>query len=190
MPDSAQHTKFRINLNLLHPKELQIKLPERFVKWLISYGRFIVILVEIVVVAAFLARFKYDANLDELKKEINQDLPYVEGLAADEALIDQTQNRLALIDKTYLGSGRWQETIVNISSLTPSSIQFIGLSLEEKDEKNVTFKINAITVSNTDLGIFLNNLRARDNFRDINLANITFEGNQISFMVTGTNLTI
>ena len=46
------------------------------------------------------------------------------------------------------------ETIVNISSLTPSSIQFLGLSLEEKDEKNVTFRINATTISNVDLGIF------------------------------------
>lgn len=190
MPDSAQQPKLRIKLNLLHPKELQTKLPEKFVKWLISYGRFIVILVEIVVVAAFLTRFKYDADLDELKREINRDLPYVEGLAADEALIGQTQNRLALIDKTYLSSGRWQETIVNISSLTPSSIQFIGLALEEKDEKNITFKINATTVSNTDLGIFLNSLRTQDNFRDINLANIAFEDEQILFTVTGTSLAI
>lgn len=190
MSESAQQPKLRIKLNLLHPKEMRMKLAERFVKWLISYGRFIVILVEIIVVAAFLARFKYDADLDSLKKEINQDLPYIEGLEADEALIDQTQNRLALIDKTYLSSDRWQETILNISSLTPSSIQFLGLSLEEKDETSVTFKINATTISNVDLGIFLNTLRTQNNFRDINLANIAFEDNQILFTITGTSLKI
>lgn len=185
MPDSAQHSQLRIKLNLLHPKELQIKLTERFVKWLITYGRFIVILVEVVVVAAFLTRFKYDADLDNLKRKINEDLPYVEGLAPQEALITQTQNRLALIDKTYLSQNRWQSTILNISALTPTSIQFIGLSLEEQDEKNVGFKINAITFSNTDLGIFLNNLRSQDDFSNINLANISFEADQILFTITG-----
>lgn len=190
MSDSAQSPRLRIKLNLLHPKELQMKLPERFLKWLISYGRFIVIFVEIIVVIAFLTRFKYDADLDELKRKINQDLPYVEGLSTDEALIEQTQKRLALIDKTYLTSDNWQETIVNLSSLTPSSIQFRGLNLEEKDEKNINFRINASTISNTDLGIFLNNLRTKDYLRDINLTNIGFEDNQILFTVTGTNLSL
>ncbi|MBI2594057.1 PilN domain-containing protein [Candidatus Daviesbacteria bacterium] len=190
MSDSAQSQRLRIKLNLLHPKELQMKLPERFLKWLISYGRFIVIFVEIIVVAAFLSRFKYDADLDELKRKINQDLPYVEGLSTDEALIEQTQNRLALIDKTYLASDLWQETIVNLSSLTPSSIQFRGLTLEEKDEKNIAFRINGSTISNTDLGVFLNNLRTQDYLRDINLTNIGFEDDQILFTVTGTNLSL
>lgn len=189
MSSSAQNPKFRIKLNLLHPHELQMKLHERFVKWLVSYGRFIVILVEIVVVAAFLARFKYDADLDNLKKQINQDLPYVEGLAPDEALINQTQNKLALIDKIYLNSDKWQSTVVDIASLTPSSVQFVGLNLEEQ-ENNLTFKISGKTVSNTDLGVFLNSLRTRNNFREINLASIAFEEDEIVFTITGTSLSI
>ncbi len=190
MPSSAQQNKLRINLNLLHPKELQSKLPEKFIKWLISYGRFIVIFVEIIVVAAFLARFKYDADLDDLKRKINQDLPYVEGQAADEALIDQTQNKLALIDKTFLSGDRWQETVVALSAQTPGSIRFIGLSLEEKDQANLNFRLSGSTISNTDLGIFLNNLRSQKNFSEINLANISFENDQILFTITGVSLKI
>lgn len=188
MPSSAQPPKLRINLNLLHPKENPAKLPERFLKWLITYGRFIVIFVEIVVVAAFLGRFKLDADLDELKRKINRDLPYVEGLFVDEALIKQTQNKLALIDKTYSNSDKWQEVVLDLSSQIPESIQFTGLQLDEKDESSLNFKITAITVSNSDLGIFLNNLRAVSNFREINLASISFERNQIVFTVTGTRI--
>lgn len=188
MSDSAQPSKLRIDLNLLHPKEIQARLPEKFLKWLITYGRFIVILVEVVVVAAFLTRFKFDADLDNLKTKIRQDLPYVEGQATDEALINQTQTKLALIDKTFLAGDRWQETIIEISSQTPSSIQFLGLLLEEKDEQNINFKISALTLSNVDLGIFLNNLRGQDNLRDINLANISFDEDQILFTITGTRL--
>lgn len=188
MSDSAQAPKLRISLNLLHPREVQAKLSEKFLKWLITYGRYIVILVEVVVVAAFLARFKYDADLDNLKIKINQDLPYVEGQATDEALINQTQVKLALIDKSFLSSDKWQEAIIELASQTPDSIQFVGLLLEEKDEQNLSFRISASTLSNTDLGIFLNNLRSQENLSDINLASISFDNEQISFAITGTRL--
>ena len=181
-----QSSKLRINLNLLHPKESPLKLPERFLKWLISYGRFIVIFVEIIVVAAFLTRFKLDADLDNLKNQINRDLPYIEGKSADEALIKQAQTKLALIDKIYLNDEKWQETIVEISSQIPASIVFTGLTLEEKDEKAVNFRVNGTTPSNSDLGIFLNNLRALDNFSEINLSSISFDQQQIIFTITGS----
>ncbi len=187
MPNSAPETKLRINLNLLHPKELQTRLGEKFIKWLVTYGRFIVIFVEIIVVSAFVARFKYDADLDQLKKDINADLPYIEEQATDEALIDQTQNKLALIDKTYLSYDRWQSTTLLLATLTPKSIVFIGLSLEDKDEKSVIFRVNGSTLSNTDLGIFLNNLRGQDTLSEINLTNIAFEDNQIVFTITGAS---
>lgn len=190
MPNSAQPTKLRISLNLLHPKEIPPKLPERFLKWLITYGRFIVIFVEIIVVAAFLARFKLDADLDDLKRKINLDLPYIEGLSVDEATIKQTQTKLALISKTYSASDKWQEVVVDLSSQIPDSVLFTGLLLEEKDDGSVSFKISGITISNSDLGIFLNNLRSLNNFREINLANISFDQQQILFTITGVKLKI
>lgn len=185
MAESAQPTKLRINLNLLHPKEAPAKLPERFLKWLITYGRFIVIFVEVIVVAAFLTRFKLDADLDNLKTEINRDLPYIEGKARDEALIKQTHTKLALIDKIYLNDDKWQEALVDVSAQMPSSIQLIGVLMEEKDDKSLTFRLNGITLSNSDLGIFLNNIRSLENFSDINLANISFDRQEILFSITG-----
>lgn len=186
MADSAQQSsKLRIDLNLLHPKEAPAKLPERFLKWLITYGRFIVIIVEVIVVAAFLTRFKLDADLDNLKTKINQDLPYVEGLEPDEALIKQTQSKLALIDKVYQNSAKWQEVVVDVSSLVPQSVIFSGLSLEEKDEQSVNFRISGTTISNSDLGIFLNSLRKTEGFKEVTLASIAFEQNQIVFTISG-----
>lgn len=191
MAVSAQDSqKLRINVNLLHPKEAPAKLPERFIKWLITYGRFIVILVEVIVVGAFLTRFKLDADLDNLKTKINQDLPYVEGLEPDETLIRITQNKLGFIDKTYLAADKWQETVVEISNQTPGSIVFTGLALEGKDDTTVSFRISAGTTSNSDLGIFLNNLRSVKSFKDINLASIAFEQNQIIFAITGNKVKI
>jgi hypothetical protein len=186
MAESAQQPqKLRISLNLLHPKEASTKLPEKFLKWLISYGRFIVIFVEIIVVGAFLARFKLDADLDNLKRQINLDLPYVEGFATDEALIKQVQTKLGIIDKAYLNADKWQETVLYLSAQIPQSITFIALTLDEKDEESVNFKISGTTFSNSDLGIFLNSLRGDDSFREVNLASIIFDRQQIVFTITG-----
>lgn len=189
MAESAQGTsKLRINLNLLHPKEAPAKLPERFLKWLISYGRFIVIFVEIIVVGAFLMRFKLDADLDDLKKRINLDLPYVEGLANDEAWIRQTQDRLALIDKVYSKDERWQQVIVDLSEQMPQSIVFINLFLDGEEEGFVEFKVSGITLSNSDLAVFINNLRNLEDYRDIRLANIAFDRQEITFTITGKRI--
>lgn len=188
MAESAQASKLRIDLNLLHPREAPAKLPERFLKWLITYGRFIVIFVEIIVVSAFLARFKYDADLDVLKGKINQDLPYVEGLATDEALIKQTQIKLDLVDKTYIDSEKWQEAILSVASQLPKSIVFSGLQLDGSDTQVVKFRIAGSTPSNSDLGIFLNSLRKTPGFKEINLASISFEQNQIVFTITGSKV--
>ena len=186
MADSAQQpTKLRISLNLLHPKEAPSKLPEKFLKWLITYGRFIVIFVEVIVVAAFLTRFKLDADLDALKIKIRSDLPYIEDRAIDEAEIKQTQTKLGLIDKIYLNEDRWQETVIAISEQIPQSIVFNGLFIESEGETSVKFRITASTFSNSDLGIFLNNLRVLENFKDINLASISFDRQQILFTITG-----
>jgi len=186
MHETAQKSRLRVNVNLLHPKELPPKLPERFLKWLLSYGRFIVIAVEIVVVAAFISRFKLDADLDELKRKINLDLPYIEGLSADEALIKQTDLRLSTISQTYSQTPDWDKIFGKITSLLPKSIIFTNLTIERTaSPTNLNLRINAQTTSNTDLAIFLNNLRKDNFFRDINLATINFDQDQIIFTITG-----
>lgn len=186
MSQSAQKPVLRISVNLLHPKEVPAKLPERFLKWLINYGRFIVIVVEIVVVASFIARFKYDADLDELKRKINLDLPYVEGLSTDEALIKQTQLRLSTINNSYNNSPEWVNTLSKINSLIPLNIKFSTFVIENSaPPKGLTFKINASTPSNSELSVFLNNLRGDQSFKDITLVNISFEQEQIIFSITG-----
>lgn len=186
MSEPAQKPKLRIDVNLLHPKEIPPKLPERFLRWLISYGRFIVIAVEIIVVASFITRFKFDADLDDLKRKINLDLPYVEGLAADEALIKQTQLRLTTINQNYTQTPDWQTVFNKISSQMPGSVKITSLSFEKNGNTgNLSFKLNALTGSNTDLAVFLNNLRKDVYFKDINLANISFDQEQIIFTITG-----
>ena len=85
--------KFKISLNLLYSQGTPLKWPAKILTWALSAGRYIGIAVEILVLATFAARFKFDADLADLKEKINQQIPYIESLQKEESLIKQTQFR-------------------------------------------------------------------------------------------------
>lgn len=177
----------RVNLNLLYPQGIPQKLPVRFLKWLISYGRFIVVIVEIVVLACFALRFKFDADLANLKEKINSQVPFLESLYLDEALIAQTQLRLSSIKNTYTFSPMWSKTLTELSSQMPTGVKLTSLNLERvSQEDTLTFKVSAQTPSNNDVAAFLNGLKRSQFFKDANLASISFDQGVIIFTITGT----
>lgn len=184
---TAQKKHSRLNLNLLYSQGAGNKLPIRFIRWLISYGRFIVVVVEIVVVSAFVYRFKLDADLANIKEQINEQIPYIESLSVNEAKIQQTNLRLSVIKKTYAASVKWHDILSKILRNTPTSIKFTNLSLEAAESTNTPypFKISAQATTNNAVAVFLARLKKEDGFFDINLTSIALEEGQIVFTVTG-----
>lgn len=183
----APPPRLRIKLNLLYPQGIIEKLPIKFLKWLISYGRFIVIAVEVVVVAAFVFRFTLDARLDDLKRKINNEKPFIEGLSTDEALIRQTQLKLTTISSKYQELDKWSELLPKISRYVPSQIRFTSLALDKNGSPEISFKIIGKSKSNVDLSIFLNNLKKDPIFKNINLDTISFDQGEISFTISGSS---
>ncbi len=177
----------RINLNLLYPQGVPQKIYVKFLKWLISYGRFIVVGVEIVVLACFGMRFKLDADLADLKEKIKSQVPYLESLVADEALIKQTQLRISTIQSTYALSPAWIKTLKEISSLTPVDVKLTSLSLEKSPIPNtLNFKISAQTPSHNMLSAFLSGLRGSESLKEVSLSNISYDDGAITFSITGS----
>lgn len=176
----------RVNLNLLYPQGIPQKLPVRFLRWLISYGRFIVVIVEIVVLVCFALRFKFDADLANLKEKINSQVPFLESLYLDEALIAQTQLRLSRIKNTYTFSPMWSKTLTELSSQMPTGVKLTSLNLERvPQEGSLTFKVSAQTPSNNDVAAFLNGLKRNQFFKDANLTSVSFDQGIIIFTITG-----
>lgn len=184
---TAHIPKSRINLNLLYPQGVKSQIPVLFLKWLIAYGRFIVIIVELVVVGTFVTRFKYDADLEDLKDQIAQGLPYLESLNADELKIRQTQLEIDTIKNSYNLTPTWSELFKTIAQKTPQSVKFTNLVFEPViNTSDVAFRISATTNANDNLIVFIRELKNTPNFKDINLASISFEEGNITFTLTGT----
>lgn len=187
MANSARQLLSRLNLNLLYPQGIPQKWPLKFLRWLISYGRFIVIAVEVIVLATFAMRFKLDADLAILKENIDSRVPFIESLAEGEAAIKQTQLRLSQIRKNYTNLPPWQETLTEISDQIPQQTRLTSLTFERaSNTTNLQFKLTAQAATHTELAIFLNGLKNNPQFTNVALANINFDERELVFTITGT----
>lgn len=180
MPKKSSFVK--INLDLLKPQSEPQRVALKLFKWLLSSGRFLVIIVEVLVLVAFLIRFKLDADLASTKEAIEQQVPYIESLAADEVLIRQTQFQLSSIRHIRSDSVDLAEVIKKIASKTPSSIILKTIQLQKDDKMNI--KINGSAGENSAVASFMAGLKSETSFTDLNLADVSIEGNNINFTIT------
>jgi hypothetical protein len=174
-----------ISINLLHPQGFPEKLPIKFLKWLLNYGRYIVIFVEIIVLAAFVYRFKLDSDLGTIIDKINSTLPYIQSLSQDEALIKQTQQRLSVIKTTYAKNALIDQVSDKITHLLPDNTRLSSLSINLADAPT-QIKITAQTTSNSDVSTFLNNLKLEKGLlQNVQMIGVSFDQGSITFIITG-----
>ncbi|MCL5410058.1 MAG: PilN domain-containing protein [Patescibacteria group bacterium] len=165
---------FKVNL-LVH-KEDQLKIEFKLVKWLLSSGKFIVIFVEIIVVGAFIARYKMDADLAAIKAKIAEQVPYIQSLKEDEILIKQTQFQLNTIKQIRQESPAYTSIMQKISQETPQDIILSNVALD----RTRTYPTTSITITGTtpntiSLAAFLRALQKDSSFTDVTLTNLSLE---------------
>lgn len=177
-------SKINLNLNILFPQGTPQKLPIKFLKWLLSYGRFIALVVEAVVIVTFVARFKLDADLASLKDKINAQVPFIQSLSQDEAQIKQTQLKLTQIRTVYASEPNWQSILTEISNQLPAGVTLSVINLDHT-QPVLAFRVNGQASSNSDLATFIAGLKQDQTFNNINLTNVTFDSGQLTFTITG-----
>jgi hypothetical protein len=133
-----------VKVNLLPPSDFEVSFWGRFLKWAVTTGRYIIILTELVVIIAFLARFKLDEDLRNLSEQINGQVSFLELQQGQELEFLAVQNRLretglilaARVDVTgyldYLESKLTPELVIKSRSVTPEGLMFSGVTLDEK----------------------------------------------------------
>ena len=181
MPKSKP--KLAIRLDLLKPQSNPEKLPVKLIRWLLSTGRYIFVLVEALVLIAFGARFKLDADLSAKKEAIEQQIPYIESLKPYEILIRQTQLKLATINTLKTNSADYPVILKKIADQTPLGVKLIGMNLDKSIDK-VTIKINAQAQNNNDLTNFVAGLKSDQTFSDVNLAGVGLEQGSLHFSIS------
>lgn len=176
--------KLFLNIDLLKPQSEPQKLLVQAFKWTLSAGRFLIIFVEIIVLAAFLVRFKLDTDMADNKDAISQQLPFLEALKADEVLIRQTQSQLATLKDLKSKRLDFVSVMDKISAQTPSGITVTTLSIETGSKSGL--KMTGKAQNNDQLSTLLYGLRSDSFFSDVNLDSINLDQGLISFSLSAS----
>jgi len=151
----------------------------RFLKWLLTIGRYIVIFTELIVILAFLSRFKLDRDLTDLYEQIENKQAIIQSYADFEADFRFLQKQLASIQGLRREQLQTKQLVEEIAALTPIDVYFSELRIIGD---KASFTANAL--SEAGLATFINNLKRSSRFSNLEIDSLaigTGEGIGISF---------
>lgn len=176
-----------IAINLLGDSGLEHTPLGRIVAWAVTYGRYIMIGTEIVVLLAFISRFSLDRKLTDLKEEIRQKQDIIQANVQFEHDVRSLQDKLSKIKTLTNQPVSPLDVLTFFQGIVPSGVYFQSYDLSG-DKLN----IQAIAGSTDAFSQFIANLQASKLVTGVDLGNITRSpllGIQFVFaaQVTGIN---
>lgn len=157
----------KISLNLIPREEAQRRNWEKFLNWVLTYGRYIIIGTEIIVLAAFLYRFKLDRDLKTLSEEIKRKQTLIESFRGLEEKTRALQIHLAVIKNLQSQTQSPGKILTSLAALTPQDVFFSQLKISPS---NVTVSATAFSLGG--FSAFLEGLKRSENFKDITLEKV------------------
>lgn len=148
-------------------KSRKVGFLDKFMKWALGIGRFLVILTETVALLAFLYRFSLDRNLIDLHDGIKSKQAIVKLLKNNEDTFRNLQERLAIAKTLIETEKQTQSTFNDIISFGGNTIIFTNVVISDTQ-----VKINAQTQSITTLKTFIDSLKSYSKISSISIDSI------------------
>ncbi len=175
-----------LRINLFKRQDAKFKLDAHFISWLVTSGRYVIILVEIVVIGAFLLRFKLDSDLASINHEINDSaIPYLKSLQKDEKEIRQTQLQLTTIRAVRAQNPAYPEVVSLIAKSLPTTIKLSKLTFDKTTAApKVLISISGSTPSTIEVTALIKALEKEPTFKEVALSNFSTSDTGTEFTVT------
>lgn len=142
-------------INLLGQEDLARTPQGRIINWALTYGRYIMIGTEIVVLLAFISRFSLDRKLTDLREEIDQKQAILTANASLEQDIRMVQDQIAKIKIITNDQAKPVNTFTLINTLLPNDTYLNSLEIT-----NDKFSAEVIAGSTEGFGQLLTNLQS------------------------------
>lgn len=169
------------NINLLTEQDFDHSIIGRFLRWSLTYGRYIIISTEIIVLLAFIYRFWLDRTITDLNEEIDQKSAIVAANQGFESRFRNLQFRTSQIASLAITQELPLTLIRHLETVTPSDIRFTTLLIS-----NDTLSIDATANTSLSIGAFLESLKKSPYLRNVNVINLTrrtANSNETTFIV-------
>jgi len=142
-------------------------LTDDLIKWALTFGRLLIILVEIIAFSAFIYRFSLDRKLIDLNDKIKQDQAIVVSIKDREATYRNLQERIAKTQEISTKGKVYENILADIVKTTPPELSYNSLTVEDGRfgaEIGVT-SISALTE-------YINSLKANPQISSVSITGI------------------
>jgi len=129
----------QVSINLLQ-QDVAVNSPwNRIMNWITSYGRYIMITTELIVLIAFASRFGLDRKLTDLKENITEKQEILEVNADLEKEIREAQEKINTIKRLITQQSVPVDTLLLIQMLLPTGSYFESVTIDtDKVTANIT----------------------------------------------------
>lgn len=158
------------SVNLLGKDQAEHTPLGRFITWVTTYGRYIMITTEMIVLLAFLSRFSLDRTLTDLNDEIMQKQEIIEANKDLEMTFRTTQDTLTKIKALRSTQLVLLTTLTTLHTLLPPGTYFQNLTL---GEQKVTAQVISLTVQS--FSQFLINLTSAKQLSQVEIGTVDKE---------------
>lgn len=167
-------------INLLPREDWEKKPIGRIVKWTLTFGRYIVIATELIVIIAFITRFRLDRNLNNLYEEIGYRQEEIKAEEEFEETLRSTQDSLRVIRELEERRMAAPEILEQLAFLIPLNVRLSNLGFDGK-----TVSVKGVALSESGLALLVVNFQRSEYFKNIRLGKIA-RGNrlEIDFEIT------
>ena len=118
-----------VNINLVL-KKTEDSYSGQIIAWALSYGRYIIIITQIIVLSVFFARFKLDRDHDDLQELVSQKQSLVASLSDLENEIRTTQKKLVYISDISNNQNLVTGLMVSLQDKIPSDTTLSNLTIK------------------------------------------------------------
>jgi len=152
------------SINLLSRTDFEKTPLGKFLRWSLTYGRYIIVCTEIIVLVAFIYRFSLDRKITDLNEEIEQKAAIIKANQVFENQFRNLQERTQQIGNLFKNQGLPYQLLNHLQQITPQGTTYTSLKL---DEGQVFIK--GVADSNSSFALFLNQLKNSSFLSDIEI---------------------
>ena len=155
------------SINLLPKDPFESSSIGVILEWALAFGKWAVILTQLIVMAAFLWRFGLDRRLTNLGREIDQEKAVISSYSQIETDFLLAQKRIEFLKPAMATQSKIRETMQLIENLTPPDVWYEKLSVAETE-----VAMTAYSGSLSGFSRLLTALQRRPEFKSVIVSNI------------------
>lgn len=157
-------------INLLPEDPLASSFGGRFLRWGLSVGRYIVMATELVVILAFLSRFKLDREVTDLNEAIAEKQTVVAAYEQVEIDYRTLAKKIGAMATFKTGSVEPVVVLDQLAKVTPWEVTFSSIELTDKE-----LRLQGTTASERGLNTLLK-LLVKEGFKDLRVDQVSSLG--------------